>query len=148
MNKSNSLFIYIIIAYWFFYATITSYRKMWWYINRLLIIDIVFLSFFIILFLIVINKFNKSDSVYLVNISIFLNSTWIMYWWNSLNWNGNLLLLYALISSIISVFCNNLILKDNRLDAKKLLKDILFTFIIGVIMIIITYIVLFLSFLY
>jgi len=121
---------------------------MWWYVNRLLIIDIGILSFSIILFSIFINVLNKRASVYLINIAILLNSTWIMYWWNSLNQGGSILLLYVFTSSIISMLINNLVLKYNELNVRKLLKDFIFTFSVGGAMLIITYIVLLLSFLY
>lgn len=147
-KKKQYFFICIIIAYWTLYTFITSYSKMWWYVNRLLIIDIGILSFSIILFSIFINVLNKRASVYLINIAILLNSTWIMYWWNSLNQGGSILLLYVFTSSIISMLINNLVLKYNELNVRKLLKDFIFTFSVGGAMLIITYIVLLLSFLY
>jgi len=148
LDKKHSLFIYIIIAYWVLYASITSYYKMWWYVNRLLIIDVILLSVSIILFSVLANTFTKRSKGYILNSAILVNSTWIMYWWNSLNKGSSTLFTYVFISSIISALFSTLILKREKLSIRNLIKDFLTAFIAGVIMVIITYTVLFLSFLY
>jgi hypothetical protein len=141
MEKINYKAMGIILLLWIFYDLYVINSKMLYLVNISSIKDLLLITSLVMVITFIINYFVSKNVTAILNKAIFFYSILIMIWWaNIYKFTNSLLLLGYIAVPVFGLLVNVLISTKNRKNNYSFLKELILSYIVGLVMMIISFI--------